>query len=104
MAGWKRGKLPPNNHFGDIQVTIAEDFRVPPTIRSGVFVETESTEKLEVLKAMPALMLPQHIKAAQMLKLGLSTGLDPPQDDLTKPLAVGPGDSMSVWILVGKKP
>ena len=102
-AGWKRGKLPPNGSFADIQLNISKDFAAPITTRSGVYVGAQSTETVDALKATPAPILPGYIKAAMALKGGLASGINPPEGDFG-PLPIDPGNSTSVFILVGKKP
>ncbi len=101
-AGWKRGKLPQGS-AADIQLNIAKDFAVPITTRSGVYVGAQSTETIDTLKETPAALLPEYIRAAMALKGGLASGIDPPEGDFG-PLPVDPGNSTSVFILIGKKP
>lgn len=102
-AGWTRGKLPPQNSFGDIQLNISKDFAVPITSRSGVYVGAQTTETVDALKAIPVPQLPEYLRAAMALKGGLASGITPSEGDLG-PLPVDPGNSTSVFILIGKKP
>jgi hypothetical protein len=99
-AGWTRDK----SSLGDIELNISKDFAVPITTRSGIFVDVESTETVDTLKATPQPMLPKYIRAAVALRGGLASGINPSQDDLAKPFPVVPGNSTSVFIIVGKKP
>lgn len=103
-AGWKRGKIPSQNSFGDIVLNISKDFAVPISSRSGVFVAAQSKEQIEALKMVPMPLLPMYIRAAMALKGGLASGISPSQDGLMSPLVVEAGDSTSVFIIVGKKP
>lgn len=102
-AGWTRGKLPPQGSFGDIQLTISKDFAVPITSRTGVYVGAQSDETVGELKATPLSLLPSYIRAAMALKGGLASNINPPEGDFG-PLPVDPGNSTSVFIIVGKKP
>lgn len=101
LAGWKR-QPPPLK--GGIVLTIGKDFQVPPDVRTGVRMEVESTEKLEVLKQLPTSALPRYIQAGAALKRGLYASIMPTQEDLNTPLGVNQGTSTVVAILVGKKP
>ena len=103
-AGWTRVKPPPQGSFGDIQLNISKDFGVPVTSRSGIYVGVQSTETVDVLKATPQPMLPTYIRAALALKAGLASGIVPVDEGLTTPLPADPGNSTSVFIVVGKKP
>lgn len=103
-AGWKRVKPSPQSSFGDIQLNISKDFAVPTTIRSGIYVEVQSAETLDALKATPQPMLPMYIKGALTLRGGLASGIIPADANLVGPLPIDPGNSTSVFILVGKKP
>jgi hypothetical protein len=100
-AGWVRIKLPQQ----DMQITlnIAPGFAVPLTTRSGVYVVAQSTETSDSLKAIPVHLLPGYIRAAMALKGGLASGINPPEGDFG-PLPLDPGNSTSVFIIVGKKP
>lgn len=102
-AGWMRGKLPPQNPFGDIQLNISKDFSVPITSRTGVYVGAQSTKKVDELRATPLSLFPEYIRAAMALKGALASDINPQEGDLG-PLPVDPGDSTSVFIVVGKKP
>ena len=102
-AEWKRVK-PPTPSFADIELTISKDFSIPVTSRSGIYVAVQSTEAVEVLKATPLPKFPVYIKAAMGLKQGLASGISPAQANLADALNVEPGNSTSVFIIVGKKP
>jgi hypothetical protein len=102
-AGWTRGELPPQNSFGDIHLNISKELSVPITSRSGIYVGAQSAETLDALRATPQPLLPEYIRAAMALRGGLASGVNPSQEDLMSPLPVDPGNSASVFIIVGKK-
>jgi hypothetical protein len=103
-AGWTRGKLPSQNPI-DIHLTISKDFNVPLTTRSGVTVAVQSSESAAALQGRPTFTYAPYIRAGMLLKGRLGLSISPLQDGLdTLPLQVDPGDSTSVFIIIGKKP
>jgi hypothetical protein len=101
-AGWIRATLPPVGN-AEIKLNISKDFAVPITTRSGVYVGAQTGETADVLQATPVPLLPGYMRAAMALKGGLASGINPPEGDFG-PLPVDPGNSTSVFIIVGKKP
>ena len=103
-AGWTRGKLPSQNAV-DIQLNISKDFAVPLTTRSGVVIAVQSSENIVALQGRPVSTYAPYIRAGMLLKGRLGMSITPSQDGLdTLPLEADPGDSTSVFIIVGKKP
>lgn len=100
-AGWKRINLP-NTQPGEIEVTL-NGFKVPVTTRSGVWIEAESTEKIEDLRSLPPFLFPRYISGGMALKGALFSSIFPQQENLKSAFGVNLGPSKAVAILVGKK-
>ncbi len=102
-AGWKRTK-PPGGYPAINVYGKDVDLAVPSSLTTGVNVSVDSLEALAVLQSRPPDKLPQLIRAAIALNLGLYSSLAPTQDTLNKPVDVEPGSSTVIRIAVGKKP
>lgn len=100
-AGWVREPLSAEGR-AQITLNVAPGFAVPLTTRSGVLVGAQALER-DALMATPFPQLPEYIRAAMALKGALASGINPQEGDFG-PLQVDPGNSTSVFLLVGKKP
>jgi hypothetical protein len=101
-AGWNRAKsvggFPGINIYGNQP----NNFAVPVGFNTGIQISVDSSESVATLKALPVDKLPQLVKAAMTLDIGLSSNLSPPTD--AKLVDVQPGTSPIIRIAVGKKP
>jgi hypothetical protein len=100
VAGWHRAKG--SHAFPSLEV-FGKDDGVRTTVGSGVLVSVESPETLASLQALTPDKLPAPVGAAVALSLALASHIVP-QDTEGRPVNVQPGNSVTVKILVGKKP
>jgi hypothetical protein len=100
LAGWKRvqAQIPGGQRFG------FENISILPIVSTGVRIEVESTEKIEVLRAKPMPLLPAYIQAGMVLKSDLAAAISPEDEGLkTKDFNVEQGTSTAVRLWIGQK-
>lgn len=78
---------------------------VPVGLNEGILISVESTEELGTLQSRPAPDLPEHLKAAILLRSSLASSITPAANgNVEQSIHLDKGASTTVRIAVGSKP